>query len=125
MRARGSSRQPKDRSPRLRLPVRSAEPDESGHEVDAVIGVERARESLTLCGVVENAESVAKPLDRRARDEDGGFQRVCRPTPRIAGDGRKQSLSRAWYFVARIEQQKRTRAVRILCLARAAASLPE
>ena len=52
------------------LPVRRAEADESGHEVDAIVGVERARESLALRRVVEDAESVTQPLDRGAGDED-------------------------------------------------------
>jgi hypothetical protein len=60
------------------LPVRRAEPRERGHEVDAAVVVDGVCELSALGGVREQAEAVAQPLHRRARDEDRALERVLR-----------------------------------------------
>ena len=125
MRPRGASRQSDDRSSRPRLPVRCAESDECGHEVDAVVRLERSRQTLALLGVEQNAESVAQPLNRRAGDEDRCFERVSCATFLVAGDRRQQTVTRTRNLVSGIEKEKRAGAVGVLRLTRAAASLTE
>ena len=63
---------------RVRRPVRRAEAGERRDEVHAVGRVDRPRERLALGGVGEQAEPVAQPLHRCARDEDRSFERVRR-----------------------------------------------
>src|SRR5207247_9505317 len=56
--------------------MRRAEAGERRHEVDAAVVVDSARERLALACAGEQTEAVLQPLDRRAGDEDGPFERV-------------------------------------------------
>ena len=63
------ARQSRDQSACLWRPVRRTESGKRRNEVDALVAVERTRERLGLGRALDQAEPVAEPLDRRARDE--------------------------------------------------------
>src|SRR5207248_2556240 len=65
-----------DETAHIRTPVGRAEPCERGHEIDAAVVVDGARERLALRRVREQSESVAQPLDRGPGHEDGALERV-------------------------------------------------
>jgi hypothetical protein len=96
------------------LPVGSTDPHERGHEVDAIIALQRARHVLRLLGAPEKPQAVTEPLDRRAGDEDGAFQRVSHSSSGIAGHGGDQSVTGGDRLGARVEEEERPCAVRVL-----------
>ena len=71
-----AAREPDDRAARVRVPVRRAEPGQRGHEVDAVVGLQRAGQLLGLGRRLDDPEPVAQPLDGGAGDEDRRLERV-------------------------------------------------
>ena len=56
--------------------MRRAEARQCRDEVDAVVSLDRLRQRLALRRVVEEAEGVAEPLDRRSGDEDRALEGV-------------------------------------------------
>ena len=87
-----AAREPDDRSARVRVPVRGAQTGEGGHEVDAVVGVERGGQLLGLGGSLDHAEAVAQPLDRRPGHEHARLERVLHPLAQLPGDRGDQAL---------------------------------
>ena len=69
---------------RVRVPVRRAEAGQRGDEDDAVARRDLARERLDLLRALDDAEPVAQPLHRRARDEGAALERVRRLARRCA-----------------------------------------
>jgi hypothetical protein len=104
--------------------VRRAEPGEGGDEVDAVVGLERARERLGLRRVLDDAEPVAQPLHAAPGDEDRALQREGPLAARPAGDGGEQPVREATAR-SRVEQQEGAGAVGVLPQPGAPAALPE
>src|SRR5438552_14650823 len=78
VRAGGSAGQASDRPARLRVPVWRAQTDERGDEVYAAGVGNAAGERVGFAGRADEAEAVAKPLHRRARDEYAALERICR-----------------------------------------------
>src|SRR5690606_12641919 len=70
--------QPEDGAARLRVPPGCAKSDEGGHEIDILSKVRLACENAGIRRLADNLQSVAKPLHRSPRHEDGAFKRVCR-----------------------------------------------
>ena len=70
-------------------PVGREQPGERRDEVDAAVVVDLAGQRLGLGGVVDDAELVAQPLDRRAGHGDRALQRVD-------GRLRRRTGSRPW-----------------------------
>ena len=91
MRLRRAARYAEVGAARIRIPVWRAEADECGDEVGPAAVRNGRREGAGFASVLDDAESVAHPLDRGPRDEDGSLERVANPlahdpTLRSTGD---------------------------------------
>src|SRR3954447_12414169 len=73
-----------------------------------------ARECFRLARLLNDAESVAEPLDGRAGNEDRRLERIDRRTDVIARDSGEQTISREGPFFASVEQQEGTSAICVL-----------
>ncbi len=107
------------------IPVRRAEPGQGRHEVDAVVGVQRAGQLLGVGRVLDDPEPVAQPLDGGAGDEDRRLERVRGLPPDLPGDRRQQALGRRRHGGALVDQHERAGAVRVLAEAGLDAALAE
>jgi hypothetical protein len=74
--------------------VRRAEAGEGRHQHDLLrrVGLRRERAGLRRMG--DDAEPVAQPLHRRARDEDRALERIGPLPAELVGDGGQQARAR-------------------------------
>src|SRR5207302_1890214 len=84
-----------DRAAGVLVPVRSAEPGERGHKIDAAGVAHAGRERFDFRRRAEKLEAVAQPLHDRTRDEDASLERTSgnieRGTPKIFSNSSSQS----------------------------------
>ena len=125
MRPGASAREPDNRASRIRLPVRRPEPDERGNKVDALVGRERRGKRAGLACGLDDAESIAQPLHRRAGDENRGFIGVRRLAVGVACHGHEQSFPSLRATRPGIQQKERARTIRVLPFSGLPAPLPE
>ena len=76
----------------VRVPVRRAETGEGGHKDDAAAVGNGGGEGFDFGRAVEDAESIAQPLDGSAGDEDAAFERVIGLAGNSPGDGGEQPV---------------------------------
>ena len=125
MRAPGAEREPDDRAARVRVPVRGAEASERGHEVHAIVAIQRSGQRLRLGRAGDDAEPVAQPLHGRAGDEDRCLERVRARVADAPRQRRHKPGRRRRHGEARVQQHERAGAVGVLAHARIHARLPE
>jgi hypothetical protein len=94
--------------------VRRAEAGERGHEVDAVVAVERRRERLGLLRTRDDPQPVAQPLHPGARHEHARLERVVEPLADPPGDRRDQPLLEQRRAAAGVLEQEVAGPVRLL-----------
>src|SRR5215208_7960655 len=123
--ASSASRKSDDCSPRIGLPVRRAKSRECGHEVDAIVRLEAFRERFRFWCARDYLKPVAQPLNRSARNKDRPFERVRVLTVCVTGDSGQNPLTRKRANLARIEKEKRSRAVSVLAFSCFDAGLAE
>ena len=119
-------RQPDDRAARVLIPIRRAEPDEGGNDIDAVCVGDLCRVVFGVRRRIDDLKLVTEPLDRRAGDEDRAFEGVGDfALLKAPGDRRDEPVLRIFYLVADVHQHEAAGAVGILRLARREAGLAE
>ena len=114
LRASAAARQPDDRPPRVWVPMWSPEADEGRDQEDSTTVRHGGRQRPSLGGALDDAQTVAKPLQRGAGDEDGALERVAQPAgspPRHRGE---HPRIRRHTLVARLHEHERTRAIGVL-----------
>ena len=110
-----ATRQPDDGAPRIRVPVRRAQPDEPWHEVHVVVGVEAGGEFLGLLRALDDTQPISKPLHGGAGYEDSAFQGVLhRLVAEAPGYGREHLALALYGFCARVHQGEGSGAVCVL-----------
>src|SRR5215204_5240004 len=110
-----ATRQPDDGAPRIRVPVRRAQPDEPRHEIHVVVGVEAGGQLLGLFRALDDAQSVPEPLHGGAGNEDGAFQRVLyRLVAEAPGYGGEHLALTLYGFCARVHEGEGSGAVSVL-----------
>ena len=94
MRPFNTAREAEDRSPRVRIPIRSAKAREGRHHIDAVRVRHALRKRRGACGIIDKAQAFLEPLDERATHEHAAFERILEPfRARSRGrDGREQAM---------------------------------
>ena len=91
---------------------------ERRYEVDVAVVVDFARQRLDVGAVLDEAEIVAQPLDQRARDRDGTFERVAGGfVAKLIGKGRQETGRRRHGFAARVHEHEAAGSVGVLRLA--------
>ena len=115
----GVAGEAEQRAAHARIPVGRAEADEGRHQIDALHGIGFVGERAGLGGLLDDAEAVAQPLHRGARDEDRAFERVGAFAFELIGDGGEQLVLRGDRRRAGVEQRKAAGAVGRLDHARA------
>ena len=98
--------------------------ESGGHDVKGLVigsGVgDLASQVLGLCGVGDEAQPIAKPLDGRPGNKDTSLQSISHlgVLAQLPGDGGQQSALRSYSLPTRVEEEETTRAVGVLGLAR-------
>ena len=94
MRPFNTTREAEDRSPCVRVPIRSAKAREGRHHIDAVRVRHALRKRRGACGIINKAQAFLEPLDERATHEHAAFERILEPfRARSRGrDGREQAM---------------------------------
>ena len=126
MLARRAASQPHYCSSRILIPVRSAEADKRGDEVDSTVVARAYGHRFSLCCGRYYFQSVAQPLDGGPGNEDAAFERVLnRSFVNFPRDGCEQIIFRGDFFAPRIEQHEASRPVSVFRHARRDADLAE
>ena len=120
-----ATREPEHAPARFRDPVRGAQPDQGGHEVDAV-GIRHAPgQRLGFRGVLDQAQAVPEPLHRGARDEDGALERERGSSGLVACGRGEQPVRARDQLLTREQEQEGAGPVRVLGESGPGAPLPE
>ena len=107
------------------VPVGRAQADERRHKHHPARVRHTGRQRFHLGRRANELEIVAQPLDHCASDKDAALQGIFQAMFGAGGQRRNQPVLRTYKLRANILQQKATRAVGVLCLARVPAHLPE
>ena len=108
VRSVGAACEAEDRAARVGVPVRRAQADERGDDVDAVGVGDAVRELLGFGSGGDEAQLVAQPLHGRAGDEDGALEgvgdlvaTVMRDAPGDCGQQDSEVTRRSPMFMSR------------------------
>ena len=125
MRARRRALDPDQQSARVHVPMRRSQAGERRDEVHVVVSRETRRERLGLGGRRDDAETIAQPLHRRARDERASLERVANALADVPCDRGEKAAARRRWAIRGIHQKEAARPVGVLRLARCEAGLTE
>lgn len=108
MRPFNTTREAEDRSPCVRVPIRSAKAREGRHHIDAVRVRHALRKRRGACRIIDKAQAFLEPLDERATHEHAAFERILEPfRARSRGrDGREQAMVRERWLRANIHEHE-------------------
>ena len=106
--------------------MRRAQAGQGGDEVDTFVAVERCGELLAFARDSDDAEPIAKPLERRAGDEDRALERVDRLlVAEFPGHRAHEALGRRSRVSSCVHEDEAPRSVRRFGLPGREARLPE
>ena len=118
-------RNAKDGAPRIRVPVRRAQPGKGRHKTHpARVGHLRGQ-LLDFTGGFDNAQVIAQPLHHCACNKNAPLQGVAHLTVDLPANGRQQVVLRELGRFANVHQHKAARAVGAFHHARPGAHLPK
>jgi hypothetical protein len=119
----GSSGQAADQAARVGIPMRRAESDESGDDVDAAVVRKRFGDLFRFRRGSDDAELIAQPLYGGSRDEYAAFHGERSRSGERRGAGGKQAIFRVRRVAAGMQQGETSCPVGILAQPRAEARL--
>ena len=108
----------------MRIPIGSAETGKGRNDVDAIATVDALGNGLGFCRILNQAQTIADPLDERSAHEDTAFDSILGTCAwSTCGNRGDEAVLRQWCFISGVHEQEATGPVRVLRLTRLEAAL--